>query len=433
MGSIYSTGGIEETHLLTRDRTEIGGLGHSIDRQKGDDSWDYIRILPFVRPYLWMKPLEDGTYEAVYLKDLPTLAASNSDDPPGSFHSKDLFIPHVTIPHAWKHVGRIDDRLNLSNGEKVLTLPIEGRINADPLVKEAVVFGAGKSIPGLLVFRSDAAKDMADKDFIDAIWPTVKNANAHAESFAQISKETMIPLPAGVDFPRTDKGNIKRSQLYQVFSGQIEDFYVRLENQETGTLKLDVEQMKAYLMETFEEHMGVKLPSADDDFFAAGVDSLQALQTRGLILKELDLGGNGKRLCQNVVFDTSNVARLAKYLCALRSNSETLDEDEIETMTAMIKKYSAFKTHAPGSASTHRGHIVVCVPLPVSYVILTSLGTHRSNRLFRSPHPSPAPQPPLHPQSLLSLPRPRSPLANSPRSPTPQSQNSIDPKPSRPI
>lgn len=318
-----------------------------------------------------MKPVEDGNCEAIYLKGLPTLVASNSDNPPGSFHSKDLFIPHATIPYAWKHVGRLDDRLTLTNGEKVLPLPIEGRVNEDLLVKEAVVFGAGKSIPGLLVFRSEAAKYMSDEGFIDAIWPTVQKANAHAESFSQISKETIIPLPAGIDFPRTDKDSIKRVQIYRTFSDQIEDMYMRLEGHETGTQRLDLHQMEKYLMQTFEQRLGLKLPSVDDDFFAAGIDSLQAIQIRGLILKELDLGGNGKRLGQNVVFDTSNVARLAKHLCALRSSSKTPDEDEIETMTAMIRKYSAFKTHVPGSAPSSYGHVVVCFPGRVSKFVLT--------------------------------------------------------------
>ena len=315
-----------------------------------------------------MKPLEDGTFEAVFLKSLPTLVASNSNDPPGSFHSKDLFIPHATIPFAWKHVGRHDDRLTLTNGEKVLPLAIEGRVMEDPLIKEAVVFGAGKSIPGLLVFRSDAAKDLADTEFIDSIWPTVKHANSHAESFSQISKETMVPLPAGIDYPRTDKDSIKRVQVYRAFSNEIEDVYTRLENQETGTLTLDLEGMMEYLKKAFEEHLGVILSSVHGDFFAAGVNSLQAIQMRGLILKELDLGGNGKQLGQNVVFDTSNVARLAEYLCALQSNSNTLDEDETETMVAMIKNYSTFIRHIPGSAPTPKGHVVVCIPGYVSHI-----------------------------------------------------------------
>ena len=349
-------------------RTEVGGFGNSFNRPKGDDSWDYVRILPALIPHLWMKPIEGGTYEAIYLKGLPTLVASNSDDPPGSFHSKDLFIPHATIPHAWKHVGRLDDRLTLTNGEKVLPLPIEGRMNEDPLVREAVVFGAGKSIPGLLVFRSEAAKDMSDENFIDAIWPTVENVNDNAERFSRMSKETIVPLPAGIDFPRTDKDSIKRVQIYRAFSDQIEDMYTRLEDRETGMRRLHYEQMKEYLMQTFEDRIGLKLPSVHDDFFAAGVDSLQAIQMRGIILKELDLGGNRKLLGENVVFDMANVARLAKYLCALRSDFKAPEDDELETMTAMIKAYSKFKGHTPGSSPAPKGHVVVCVYHSVSII-----------------------------------------------------------------
>ena len=341
-----------------------------------------------------MKPLEDGTYEAIYLKGFPTLVASNSDDPPGSFHSKDLFIPHATIPHAWKHVGRLDDRVTLTNGEKVLPLPIEGRMNEDPLVREAVVFGTGKSIPGLLVFRSEAAKDMSDEKYVDAIWPTVQKANAHAERFSQIGKGTMIPLPAGIDFPRTDKDSIKRVQIYRAFSDQIEDMYMKLENCETGMHRLHYEQMTKYLMKTFEDRLGLTLSDVHDDFFAAGIDSLQAIQMRWILLKELDLGGNGKRLGENVIFDTSNVARLAKYLCALRSNSKTPDSDELETMTAMIKKYSVFKKHVPGSAPSPIAHVVVRAPGPVPPYTLTGIGTYRRDRFIRSTCPSPTPQQP---------------------------------------
>ncbi len=36
-------------------------------------------------------------------------------------------------------------------------------------------------------------------------------------------------------------------------------------------------------MQTFEERLGVRLQSVEDDFFAAGVDGQQAIQMRGLI------------------------------------------------------------------------------------------------------------------------------------------------------
>lgn len=105
-------------------------------------------------------------FEFVYLKEYPSLTASNSDDSPDSFHSKDLVTPYKIIPKAWKFLGRLDDRVTLINGEKVLPLPIEGRVRKIPLVQEAVVFGIGRSIPGLLLFRAEAARDISDEAVI---------------------------------------------------------------------------------------------------------------------------------------------------------------------------------------------------------------------------------------------------------------------------
>ena len=90
--------------------------------------------------HIWPKPITKDTFEFVYLREYPTRTVSNSDDPPESFHSSDLFTPHASIAGAWKFLGRLDDRVTLINGEKVLPLPIEGRIRKADLVKEAAVF-----------------------------------------------------------------------------------------------------------------------------------------------------------------------------------------------------------------------------------------------------------------------------------------------------
>ena len=101
---------------------------------------------------IWPKPLSDDTYEFVYLRGYPSLVTSNSEEPPGSYHSKDIFSPHLAIANAWKRVGRIYDQVTLLNGEKVLPLAIEGRVQEQSLVREAVVFGISRPIPGILVF-----------------------------------------------------------------------------------------------------------------------------------------------------------------------------------------------------------------------------------------------------------------------------------------
>ncbi|KAJ5836569.1 hypothetical protein N7447_002595 [Penicillium robsamsonii] len=134
-----------------------------------------------------MKPISETEplYECVYLAGHPALTTSNSDDPPGSFHSKDIFIPHPTIPGRWKFLLRLDDRITLVNGEKVLPLSIEGYVKV------------GKGTPGLLILRSEEARahSLSNEDYLNAIWPSIKEANCYAEAFAQISRDIVAILP----------------------------------------------------------------------------------------------------------------------------------------------------------------------------------------------------------------------------------------------
>ncbi|KAJ8113813.1 hypothetical protein ONZ43_g5059 [Nemania bipapillata] len=180
--------------------TEAGLVGDSMRREEGDDSWDYIRIYSNVRKYVTMYPIGDNQFECVYLQGHPGLSTWNSDDPePRCWHSKDIFTPHPTIPDIWKYVTRIDDRITLVNGEKVLPLPIEGRMRDHDLVREAVVVGVDRPIPGLLLFRSEASSSLSPSSFLEAIWPAVEQANLRAEGFSQITREMICHHPrAGV-------------------------------------------------------------------------------------------------------------------------------------------------------------------------------------------------------------------------------------------
>lgn len=54
--------------------------------------------------------------------------------------------------------------------------------------------------------------------------------------------------------------------------------YEKLEYNGTGTLQLDMPATEEWIMKTFKEALSVHLSGAKDDFFAAGVNSLQAIQ-----------------------------------------------------------------------------------------------------------------------------------------------------------
>jgi len=359
-----------ESHIgttqLIPSRTEPGLVGTSMNRPEGDKAWDYIRLPPHIQQNTYYKPLGSNTFEFVFLSTLPTLNLSNSDDPPGSFHSSDIFTPHSTIPHAWKFLGRTDDRVTLSNGEKVLPLPIEGRVREEALVKDAVVFGIGRALPGLLLFRADAAAEMNDQHFIEAVWPAIEAANSTSEAFSQINKDMIVCLPAGTLVPSTDKTNFIRAQIYKLFAHDIEQAYARLESAVTpGTLVLDQQGLEKYLLQLARDQLGINVQSTTDELYGAGLDSLRSTQLRSLILKKLALGPDPARFTQGVIFQAGTLQRLATKIIALRDETDDVREsdDYEKVMTGLIKKYSQFRQHTPVTSNSVGGMTVVSMNL----------------------------------------------------------------------
>ena len=280
-------------------------------------------------------------------------------EPPGSFHSKDIFTPHPEIPNAWKHVGRIDDRVTLLNGEKVLPLAMEGLVGNNPLVKRAIVFGISRPVPGILVIRAETARVMSDDEFTTAIYPSIECANLASESFAKIGRHMIVPLSAEVDCPMTDKGSIIRPQVYQRFEREIESAYKKSETTQEGGLKLEKPALEAYLLAACQRVIGLSISDPHTDFFEAGMDSLQALQLRTQIFRDLDLGSNSGLLSHNLVFETANISNLAQVLYRLAHNQEREEENPVEAMSQMISKYAHFQKHAAGPIAASKQRSVV--------------------------------------------------------------------------
>ena len=341
--------------------TEVALILTSLNRPPEDKAWDYLRPPPHVAPYILMRPVEEGSeiHECIVLDGHKGKLKTNSDDPPNSWHTSDLFIAHARIPNAWKYVGRKDDRVTLLNGEKVLPLPIEGRIQQHALVREAVVFGVDREVPGLLLFRAKAAEGLSDDTFVERVWPAVEDANSRAEGFSQISREMVAVIPENVECPSTDKSSIKRAAVYRDFKDVIDGVYAGLEGGMEGSLKLNVNELEEWITKSFAE-LGIQLESTETDFFSAGVDSLKAIQMRGLIIKNLNLGGNVSKCGSMIVYDCGNAARLAKKLFAIRTGEErgNVETDEIAVMKELIEQYSKFEVRVDGN-ETPEGHVVV--------------------------------------------------------------------------
>ena len=340
--------------------TETGQIMTSF-RPAGDKEWSYMRLHRPVSDHTLMDEIAPGVFECVALDGLPSKGMTNSDNPPNSFRTADLFTRHPDPAKSnfYKYLSRLDDRLTLVNGEKVLPIPIEGRIRQDELVREAAVFGFQRTVPGVIIFKAERATDMPNDEYLEAVWPAVEAANIRAESFSRIPKELIIVKGANVTYPRTDKGTFIRAQVYQQFAGDIDQVYKGFEEGQTGTMKLDVPELESFLLEKFRKDLGVPVPDAETDIFSAGVDSLQTTRMWRTIKHNLDLGEGAQSLSQNVVFEKGNVRELAQHLYELRTGEATEVKSEVDVMREMIEKYSHFTQHFATSRVQPQKNVVL--------------------------------------------------------------------------
>ncbi|KAI6778153.1 uncharacterized protein J7T54_007199 [Emericellopsis cladophorae] len=356
--------------------TEMGQLMTSQRDSTQDKAWNYVRPLANTRPFLQFDLIGEGIYELIVLDGLPSKVMSNCDDPPSSFRTRDTFMPHPSIPDAWKYLGRLDDRVTLMNGEKVLPVPFEHRVRQNELVQDCLVFGVGRAFPGLLIIPSEHAAGFDSADLSDKLWPDIQNANERTELFGRVSREMVKILPYGTEYPRTDKGTVIRAASYNHFATTIDNVYKGFESPgKADRLALEIPALEEYLAKLLSECVGVQGLSANTDFFAAGMDSLQAITARAHIMRELDLAGNV--LGQNVAFEHPSITQLAAYLDSLRKGSPLESVTEEDIMRELVAKYSTFAQFKPGT-QVPDGEVVVSAT--------GSLGAHVLSQLLSMPH-----------------------------------------------
>jgi thioester reductase-like protein len=338
--------------------TEVGQLMTS-NRPPGDKEWNWLRPPEALLPYLrWTK--HGDAYECVIADGWKSKVVSNQPD--GSYATRDLFVRHPTKTDRFKYVGRLDDWLVLVTGEKINPVQFEQTVQTDPNVAEAVVFGAGQIVAGLIIVPAKGHDHVTEDEFIKLVKPTIDAANAHAEGYAKIDRDHIRVLRAEAinDCPKTDKGTVIRAAFYKKFEALIKSVYDDAERTTEGHLQLDLAGTAAWLKQLVVELLELDEAQAarlteDTDFFSVGMDSLGAYRMFSQILKTLDLGPRASEIAGNVCFEYPNVAALASYLSALRSGgSQAKRASETDAMQVLIDRYGAFQPHPVTDAGVPR-------------------------------------------------------------------------------
>lgn len=285
-----------------------------------------------------------------------------------SWSSRDLYSPHPTIPNLWHYVMRADDVIVFSTGEKLQPTDIEQTVEAHEKVRHALVVGQQRLVPGLIVEPVSFPKTEKERrELMGEIWPTVKAANTHSPSHAQIGQEFIIIASEDKPFKETPKTSIQKAATLKLYEREIEAVYANAQKggdvatDDVPVLDVDSEEgMVRVVMNMVRETLNTKaVKDADTDFFSAGFDSLQVIRSSRLLAAAfksqcIDIGKDA--VAPWAIYAHPTPRKLAMYLLSLAKGTGEDENaaDDVETMGALLRKYTAMLPAAPPAPKTGR-------------------------------------------------------------------------------
>ncbi|KAG1853273.1 putative aminoadipate reductase [Suillus tomentosus] len=336
--------------------TEFGANTCTIRNSVDLKFWDWVRFGPNSK--IRWAPQDDGTYECQVLTT-PThqVSVENLPDVKG-YATSDLFIKHPTMEGLWKIVGRIDDVLILSSGEKTVPAPMESIICANPFVSGAVMFGRGRNQVGILIEpRAGCEIDVDDEkqlaEFRNRLWPDIEEANKEAPAFSRIFKEMILVTRSEKPMLRAGKGTVTKKATMKLYEEEINALYEKVEG--STRIAIDIPLPTSWTAEDVEGWLKVhaatvnadKEVDPDADLFTQGFDSLSATFLKNRIIGSLrsssdrDLQASATRIDQNIVFSNPSIRQLSRSVINAvlqRNGTNTIDaKADIENM---IERYS---------------------------------------------------------------------------------------------
>lgn len=249
-------------------------------------------------------------------------------------------------------MGRQDDMIVLGTGEKVVPCILESMLTENEQVKNALAFGEGQSELGVMVELAVPLSLEEQDRFMSSIWSIILKANDVMDQHARIfSKEGVFILPSGATIPQSDKGSLMRKEAYRLFEADIAKIYKNLESAVIDDqVKLDADRIEEGLKTMIQTQLNWRVPAIewnfDDDLFELGMDSLQAVRLRRLLISAARSLSLVEPVSPDFVYHNPSVTQIAT---ALKGNLAT-ERDGIEDY---VEQYSSL------GPNVHKGAVVV--------------------------------------------------------------------------
>ncbi|GAA87826.1 NRPS-like enzyme [Aspergillus luchuensis IFO 4308] len=379
------------TKLITALGSTETNLIPSIVPEK-DEDYGYLEWNPNYGAV--MEPVGDDIYELVIPRPTTRDYHGICHTFPSftEYHTKDLFTRHPSNPRLWKHHGRLDDVIVLSNGFKFNPVILETMIEAHPLISRALVVGKGQFHTALLVEPYwDAFNSYLDPNsFIDDIWPAIEEANKTIAAHGRIMKDKIALSKRDKPFQTTPKGSTRRAAVVKDYANEIDAIYTMSDE---GTLAVDelpanpdLSNLSEYIHDLVTKTLQRSGFGPQEDLYKLGLDSLQTIQVAKYLRSALFAhcgGPSAVELTTQMVYANPTVEKLAQLLLRVLNGDNATDVSRPEKLNSLIEKYTSslpiqgFMTDQPTKAPTK------------SPIILTgstgSLGTYLLHTLLEDP------------------------------------------------
>lgn len=198
-----------------------------IEINEGSTDWEHVSISRFLGHEF--RPSKKNLSELVIVRnaDLSLFQGVFSAFPAlQEYPTKDLWEPHPKNEGHWAFRARADDIISFNNSEKLNPVTMEVTISSNSLVKSAVIGGHGEFQASLLVEPYQPARDeKACKQFVDDIWPTVREANHDCPAHGRIMKDFIIVADPEKPLPRADKQAVQRSAAIELYATEFQTLY----------------------------------------------------------------------------------------------------------------------------------------------------------------------------------------------------------------
>ncbi|KAF5350345.1 hypothetical protein D9758_012816 [Tetrapyrgos nigripes] len=314
--------------------------------EKVRPEWEYFEFARNVTPKL--VPFDENTYELVVVSNpfYRHFVLNTKIDGADAYAVGDLLEAHPTEDNVWRVVGRADDQIMHSNGEKTNPVPLESILNQDPHIQASVMFGrvrfqAGVIIEPVPALQFDPSDETQRDAFLQKIWPTVEAMNEFAPQHSRIFRETILIAKPTKPFQFTAKRTLRRQAVLSDYEEEIETLYSSME----ASIQANAPLPSAWDSDSIGEFvssvvLGVLNRSVNKsaDLFEQGCDSLQAIWIKNSLSRALKQLGCTPP--SNLVYAYPSINKLTAFFLEVLDNGATGYVDHTKNMKEMLKKYS---------------------------------------------------------------------------------------------